>query len=52
MTKREFFCSVFIGLALGTLFSVCFIGGVQRGLDYRDAATGINSKAIIEEVVQ
>ena len=51
MTRREFFCSILIGLILGALFSACFIGGVQRGLDYRDAVTGIDSKAIIQGVL-
>lgn len=52
MTRREFFLSIFTGLAIGILFSACFIGGVQRGLDYRDAVTGIDSKAIIQGVLQ
>ena len=52
MTRREFFFSVLIGLAIGGIFSACFIGGVQRGLDCRDAVTGIDSKAIIQEVVR
>ena len=51
MTRREFFCSILIGLILGGIFSACFIGGVQRGLDYRDAVTGIDSKAIIQGVL-
>ena len=52
MTRREFFLSIFTGLILGCIFSACFIGGVQRGLDYRDAVTGIDSKAIIQGVLQ
>lgn len=51
MTRREILCSILIGLILGALFSACFIGGVQRGLDYRDAVTGIDSKAIISEAL-
>lgn len=52
MTRREFFFSVLIGLAIGILFSACFIGGVQRGLDRRDEAMGIDSKEIIQGVLQ
>ena len=52
MTRREFFFSVLIGLAIGGIFSACFIGGVQHGLDCRDEAMGIDSKAIIQEVVR
>jgi hypothetical protein len=51
MTRREFFLSIFTGLVLGGIFSACFIGGVQRGLDYRDAVTGIDSRAVISEVL-
>ena len=51
MTRREFFLSVLIGLAIGGIFSACFIGGVQRGLDCRDEAMGIDSRAIIEEAL-
>ena len=52
MTRREVLCSILIGLILGGVFSACFIGGVQRGLDCRDEAMGIDSKAIIQEVVR
>lgn len=52
MTWREFFLSIFTGLVLGGIFSACFIGGVQRGLDCRDEAMGIDSKAIIQGVLQ
>ena len=51
MTRGEVLCSILIGLVLGGIFSTCFIGGVQRGLDYRDAVTGIDSKAIIQGVL-
>ena len=51
MTRREILCSILIGLVLGSIFSACFIGGVQRGLDYRDTVTGIDSKAIISEAL-
>ena len=51
MTRGEVLCSILIGLILGGIFSACFIGGVQRGLDYRDAVTGIDSRAVISEVL-
>jgi len=51
MTRREFFLSIFTGLVLGGIFSACFIGGVQHGLDCRDEAMGIDSKAIISEAL-
>lgn len=52
MTMREFLLSIFAGIILGSIFSACFIGGVQHGLDCRDEAMGIDSKAIIQEVVR
>lgn len=51
MTTRDIFLSVLIGLVIGTLFSACFIFGVERGLDYRDAETCIDSRAIIGEAL-
>ena len=51
MTTREIICSVIIGIAIGALFSACFIAGVERGLASRDAETGIDSRAIIEEAL-
>lgn len=51
MTTREIICSVLIGIAIGALFSACFIAGVSKGLASRDAETGIDSRAIIEEAL-
>lgn len=51
MTAREIICSVLIGIAIGTIFSACFIAGVSKGLASRDAETGIDSRAIIEEAL-
>ena len=52
MTTREIFFSVLIGIAIGALFSTCFIFGVERGLASRDAETGIDSRAIIGEALR
>lgn len=51
MTAREIICSVLIGLAIGGIFSACFIAGVERGLASRDTEMGIDSRAIIEEAL-
>jgi Na+/alanine symporter len=51
MTTREIICSVLIGLAIGAIFSACFIAGVSKGLASRDAEMGIDSRAIIEEAL-
>ena len=52
MTKKELLLSIITGIFIGSIFSACFIGGVQHGLDCRDEAMGIDSKAIIQEVVR
>ena len=51
MTRREIICSVLIGIAIGALFSACFIAGVSKGLASRDTEMGIDSRAIIEEAL-
>ena len=51
MTRREIICSIIIGIAIGGLFSACFIAGVERGLASRDAENGIDSRAIIGEAL-
>ena len=51
MTTREIFCSIVIGIAIGAIFSACFIAGVSKGLASRDTEMGIDSRAIIEEAL-
>lgn len=51
MTTREIFFSIIIGLAIGGIFSACFIAGVSKGLASRDAETGIDSRTVISEVL-
>ena len=52
MTRLEVFLSVLIGSALGAIIAIAFMGGIERGLDARDSAHGLDRHAIIEEALR